>query len=188
MGVEPTGRRSRDGPPVLKTGPVTGPAAPPACPTRYAWAHHAAAGGALICKRMLPFEFTVEGPPVSYQTRVRLRLRAWEDKVAHAAKVWLPAGASPIASGRLKITLVYYHERPSVNIDNDNLLKPVQDALKGIVYRDDVLITDADVRKKNLDGFYRVRGMSPVLAAAFVADTEFLFVRIEEAPNRGDLL
>lgn len=29
MGVEPTDRRSHDGPPVLKTGPVTGPAAPP---------------------------------------------------------------------------------------------------------------------------------------------------------------
>jgi Holliday junction resolvase RusA-like endonuclease len=145
-------------------------------------------GGGAAPETILPFEFTVEGPPVSHQTRRASRLREWEQRVAQAAVDRLPAGTLPLALVPLRITVVYYHERPTVNIDNDNLLKPVQDALKGIVYRDDVLITETNVRKRSLDGLYRVRGMSPVLAAAFVADTEFLFIRIEEASGQGDLL
>ena len=66
------------------------------------------------------------------------------------------------------LTVVYYHERPAVRMDNDNLVKPIQDALIGLVYVDDRQITDTRVRKTSIDGAFRVRHMSAVLAEGFV--------------------
>ncbi len=134
---------------------------------------------------MLPIEFTVQGPPVSYQTNARSHLRAWELKVRNAARACVPRGASPVSQSGLMLTLVYYHEQPTVRIDNDNLLKPVQDALNGVIYTDDVLITHTVIRKENLDGSIHANDLSPVLAAALVTGVEFIFVRVEFAPARG---
>jgi crossover junction endodeoxyribonuclease RusA len=108
--------------------------------------------------------------------------------VADIARANIPPNHSPVGSGRLKLIVVYFHERPTANIDNDNLVKPIQDALNGLVYKDDVLITDVDIRKKSLEGLYKVRGMSAVLANAFVAGQEFVCVRVEHAQDHGALL
>jgi crossover junction endodeoxyribonuclease RusA len=136
---------------------------------------------------MLPFEFIVWGPPVSHQAHRRGLLEAWRDTVRESARKRWPAGARPIGS-RIQITVVYYHDGVSVRIDNDNLLKPVQDALNGLVYSDDRWITDTRVRKTDLNGSFRVRGMSPVLAEGFCAGREFLYIRIEPAPDHQELL
>ena len=70
------------------------------------------------------FEFKVDGPPVSYQARDRLRLQGWKDAVrAEAMRLW-PAGQPPVAH-KLQITVVYYHDVNAANVDNDNLLKPI---------------------------------------------------------------
>lgn len=136
---------------------------------------------------MLPFEFTISGPPVSWQTKDRTRLQEWKADVRLEASRHWPAGDSPHRE-RVEITVTYYHDGPAVRIDNDNLLKPIQDALNGLVYEDDRQITDVSVRKTDLNGRFAVRGMSPVLADAFCAGTEFLHIRIEQAPDHGELL
>lgn len=51
---------------------------------------------------MLPFEFIVDGPPVSHQTRNPDRLRAWQLTVRTAAMQYWPTGLLPIAT-RLKL-------------------------------------------------------------------------------------
>ena len=48
-----------------------------------------------------------------------------------------------------------YHEGESVRIDNDNMVKPIQDALIGLIYPDDRWITDTIVRKTSIDGFFQ---------------------------------
>jgi crossover junction endodeoxyribonuclease RusA len=136
---------------------------------------------------MLPFEFIIPGPPLSYQTRNRGRLSAWEATVRKAAAQRWPAGKPP-ATGRLQITVVYYHEAVTVDLDNDNMLKPIQDALNGLVYQDDNQITDTRVRKASLDGSFKVRRMSAVLAEGFIKGNEFLYIKVEEAPNHTELL
>lgn len=136
---------------------------------------------------MLPFEFTVDGPPVSHQTRYAARLRAWKQTVRDAAAERWPSGTSPSVA-RLQITVTYYHDGVAVLIDNDNLLKPIQDALNGLVYEDDRQITDTVVRKTDLNGSFRVRGMSLVLAQGFVRGNEFLYVRVEVAPGHEELI
>lgn len=132
------------------------------------------------------FEFFVEGPPLSQRTKNPSRLREWKDYVRNeAAKLWQ---AQDPYEGALKLTVVYYHERHSVLIDHDNMIKPIQDALAGLVYKNDRQITDAHTRKTNINGRFRVRHLSPVYARAFASGKEFIYIRIEEAPSHEELL
>jgi len=133
-----------------------------------------------------PFDFFVVGPPLSQQTRNPGKLREWKAYVrAEAAKLW--QGQAPVEIA-LKITVVYYHERQSVLIDHDNMLKPIQDALSGLIYQNDRQITDAQTRKTNIDGRFRLRRLPPVYARAFGGGREFVYIRIEEAPGHEELL
>jgi hypothetical protein len=88
----------------------------------------------------------------------------------------------------LKLTVVYYHERQSVLIDHDNMIKPIQDALAGLIYKNDRQIIDAQTRKTNIDGRFRLRHLSAVYARAFGGGREFVYIRIEEAPSHEELL
>jgi crossover junction endodeoxyribonuclease RusA len=84
---------------------------------------------------------------------------------------------------QLKITLTYYHEGQAVRIDTDNMVKPIQDALIGLVYEDDRWITDAEIRKTSIDGAFRIRRYSLVLLKAFWSGEEFLHIVIDRAPS-----
>lgn len=132
------------------------------------------------------FEFFVDGPPLSQQTRKPARLREWKEYVRNeAAKLW--DREAPF-NGSLRLTVVYYHERDSVLIDHDNMVKPIQDALAGLVYNNDRQITDSQTRKTSINGRFRVRHLSPTCARAFAQGKEFIYIRVEEAPNHEELL
>jgi hypothetical protein len=51
---------------------------------------------------------------------------------------------------------------------------PIQDALNGLVYADDRLITDTAVRKTDIGGAFVVRGAPAVLLQAFSVGKAFL--------------
>jgi len=130
---------------------------------------------------MLPLEFTVEGPPLSHQTRDRLKLQAWRAAVRAAAlRGW--ASRTPVG-GSVRLTVGYYHDGPAVRIDNDNLLKPIQDALNKLIYVDDTQVTDTVVYKRDINGPFVVRGASIVLLTALSNGVEFLHVKVETAPD-----
>lgn len=129
---------------------------------------------------LLPLEFTVEGPPVSARSENRPLLDGWRQRVrAAAAARW--GSAAPVAVP-LGITVVYYHLVGTSRIDLDNLLKPVQDALTGLVYVDDVWITDVALRKTRAAAPIVVPGLSGVLLEAFAAGREFVHVKVDRAP------
>jgi crossover junction endodeoxyribonuclease RusA len=131
------------------------------------------------------FEFFVEGPPLSQQSRNRSRLREWKNLVrSEAAKLWLDR---PPLETPLKITVAYFHERESALIDHDNMIKPIQDALAGLIYVDDRQITDAQTRKPTIDGQFRVRHLSGVYAGAFMSGHPFVYIKTEQAPSHEDL-
>lgn len=135
---------------------------------------------------MLPFEFIVPGPPVSHQSRNRGKLTAWKQTVRQvAADRWV--GTGPVGHS-VRMVVTYYHAGAAVRIDDDNLLKPIQDALNQLVYRDDSQVTDVAVRKTGIDGEFRVRGASMVLLEGFSRGSEFLHVLIEDAPAHSQLL
>jgi crossover junction endodeoxyribonuclease RusA len=134
---------------------------------------------------MLPFEFTVPGPPVSHQSRNKARLDAWRRLVrSQAAKLW--GSAAPLKQ-ELKLDVRYYHEGEAVRIDNDNMVKPIQDALIGLIYVDDRLIIDTIVRKMSIDGTFRVkRHKSREFIIALAKGDEFLHIKVTEASSQRE--
>ncbi|HEV7676443.1 MAG TPA: RusA family crossover junction endodeoxyribonuclease [Candidatus Angelobacter sp.] len=126
------------------------------------------------------------GPPVSHQTKNAVRLQQWKAEIAAAARQTWPIADEP-EGGVLQMTVIYYHDGPSARLDNDNMVKPIQDALINVIYVDDGQITDIRVRKTDINGKFVVRHMSPTLAQAFMDGEEFLFIRVEAAPDHGVL-
>jgi Holliday junction resolvase RusA-like endonuclease len=132
---------------------------------------------------MLPFEFTIKGPPVSLQTKNRQRLQQWKAAVAAAAATaWTHAHA---VADEVAVTITYYYE--DVSPDVDNIIKPIQDALIGIVFNDDGQVVDTKSRKRLIDGSFRIRGASAILLSAFADGDDFLHIKVEDAPDMEDL-
>ncbi|MCG6140654.1 RusA family crossover junction endodeoxyribonuclease [Leptospira mtsangambouensis] len=127
---------------------------------------------------MLPFEFIIQGCPVSHQTRNRQRLRAWKTEVGNAAKRNLNNGFS-IIDVDIIVTITFYHDGPTPDVDN--IIKPIQDALIGIVYTDDKQVVETKSRKKSINSSYKIRGVSEVLLSGFATGNDFLHVKISEA-------
>jgi Holliday junction resolvase RusA-like endonuclease len=138
---------------------------------------------------VLPFEFIVTGKPISHQTKDKKRLQAWKGTVRAAAAACWPASQPTGDAVRVVITH-YYDVEPGneTNVpDSDNIVKPVRDALNGVIYVDDYQVTDFVSRRRSLNSSFRIRGMSQVLAQGFCSGDEFLHLRIEAAPDPSDL-
>ena len=133
---------------------------------------------------MLPFEFIIEGPPISLQTRRRKRLRQWKTDVANVARQHLPQNSTP-TNLDVEIKITYYYEGSTPDVDN--IIKPIQDALVGIVYIDDNQVIETGSRKRDINGAYRVRGASPVIVEGFVNGNEFLHIKVIEHQQNQDL-
>jgi hypothetical protein len=134
-----------------------------------------------------PVEFIVVGTPVSHQARRREALRSWMATVEEKARLALAAGPDPVGEP-VEVLVVYYHDEGAANLpDEDNLLKPIQDAMQGIVYADDTQVRDGTCSKRNLDAAFKVRRMSPVLADGFVQGEEFVYIKVSPAPDPEDL-
>lgn len=132
---------------------------------------------------MLPFEFRIKGPPVSAQTKRRNRLRAWKQQVANAAQAEL--GTTPPCQCNVRVTITYYYDGDTPDVDN--IIKPIQDALIGLVYDDDSQVVDTRSRKKSLDDSYKLRGASSVLVLGFAEGDNFLHITVEENIDEQDL-
>ena len=78
---------------------------------------------------------------------------------SEAAKTW---SGIVLDDGDLQLTMVYLCNTDPVDVDN--IVKPIQDALIGLIYVDDILITDVETRRRPLTGTYDVvRCPKPVL-------------------------
>jgi hypothetical protein len=77
------------------------------------------------------------------------------------------------------ITLVYLYEE--VVLDADNIIKPIQDALIGLAFLDDSLVTDIIIRRRQLGGTFDLSRASPVLIEGFEYGGEFVYVCIADA-------
>jgi Endodeoxyribonuclease RusA len=94
-------------------------------------------------------EFTVDGPPVSYQTRDKANLVAWKALIrAEAGRCW---GENPILTTNLKCTIINFHEGAVASLDDDNMVKPIRDAMNRLVYRDDRQITYSETIQVCID-------------------------------------
>jgi len=105
--------------------------------------------------------------------------------VRHEAMRYWTSSHLP-ADGLVCITLVYLYDE--VALDVDNILKPIQDALVGLVFSDDSIVTDAISRRRQLGGTFDLSRVSPVLIEGFEYGDEFVYVHIADAPSQEQLL
>ena len=111
-------------------------------------------------------------------------MRRWQEQVRTAAQAVWPVGDSPL-DYKVQIHITYYHD--SAPLDVYNMLKPIQDALCGLVYGDDRQLTDTHGHLRDLNGQYRVRGMTPAQARGFTSGEPFVHVRVELPSPAGEL-
>ena len=129
-------------------------------------------------------EFVVYGIPVSQQARRKERVRDWRARVRAAAEANLTQGGNPTQES-VTLTIIYFFD--SIDLDVDNLVKPIQDALEGLVYENDAQVVESRSLKRNIRGSYNLDIISPVLAGALTTGREFIYVRIERTTNLGEL-
>ena len=130
---------------------------------------------------MAHLEFTVPGPPVSHQTKDKGNLSNWKATVrAEAAKFW---GTKAPLLGKLKCTIINFHEGTDASLDDDNMIKPMRDALNGLVYADDSQISYSETIHVSIDAPIKIRRASTMLLNAYAVGDEFLYIRIDDAPD-----
>lgn len=119
-------------------------------------------------------EFILSRRPISHQSKSASNRQRWKEFVtAEAQKVWQgqPAVAIPC-----QLTLVYFcNDRPA---DIDNIIKPIQDALVGLVYVDDIYVTDIDCHRRPLTAPFELARLPALLLPAIAMGQECVYVRI----------
>lgn len=127
----------------------------------------------------MQFEFLIPRRPVSLQTKNKKNLQAWKRFVqTEAAKTWNGALASEID---IHLMLVYLYD--SDPVDTDNIIKPIQDALVGLVYDDDLLITDVESHRRSLSGIFDVALCPKLLLDGITLGNECVYVKVCHAES-----
>ncbi|MBE7384571.1 MAG: RusA family crossover junction endodeoxyribonuclease [Leptolyngbya sp. SIO1E4] len=134
---------------------------------------------------MLPFDFVIIGKPVPHRAKDKSALKAWREHVRATAQFcW--DGQAPLTD-KLSVKITHFYDAPPENVgenlDSERIIKPVLDALNGVIYVDDYQIADLDNRRRNLNGSFRIKGMSPALADGFCKGEEFLHVKVDLLRN-----
>jgi len=132
----------------------------------------------------LPFEFIVPRRPLSHSARNSANKAEWKTFVHSQASVeWI---GQAISSGALRFTLVYLCEEDPPDINN--IIKPIQDALIGLVYTDDALIVDIQGHLRMVDAPIDVTGLPLALLSAIQTGAACVYVRIAPSSELNQLL
>ena len=122
----------------------------------------------------------MEQAPVSSQTRRRQRFHEWRQDLERAARlVW--DTEVPVAVPVL-VTITYFFDGTPVDVDN--IPKPILDALKGLVFRDDSQVYDLLCRKRNRADSLRIERPSQGLLDALDNSRQVLHIKVAAAQNQ----
>lgn len=128
-------------------------------------------------------EFCVVGVPTSAQTKNRMRLRQWQELVA--SKAMLARKRSSPIEDAIDIRISEFSE--GRRRDRDNVAKPIQDAMQGVLFVNDRQVLRLESEWCDIDGRYRVRFIPPVLAQMLSTGDEFVWIRVFRHRQREDL-
>jgi hypothetical protein len=122
-------------------------------------------------------EFIVFGTPITSRGDARNR---WQERVRQAGKA-AATGPAPSATDAFVLRVAYFHVDAAAG-DLDNIVKPIQDALKGIAYADDSQVVDlvASMRRKGSTDL-RPMTLTPTLASGFSGGSDFIHVVVDQS-------
>lgn len=127
---------------------------------------------------MLPLEFVVFGTPIASQGSSDAK-RFWKQRVSEAARATIPGGSPQPSFDSVVVRVAYFYVNAPA-ADLDNIVKPIQDALKGIGYFDDDQVIDLVASMRSKNGNDRI-SMSAVLAGGFRGNSDFVYVKVERS-------
>lgn len=127
-------------------------------------------------------EFIILERARSVRTRRREEYRAWKSRVRAAAKLNASGEFLPAA----RLTIVFLCARALADVDN--VIKPIQDALVGIAYQDDVMVTDVESHRRRLSDVPDLARIPRLLRDSWLAGRECVYVRVENAPALEEML
>ncbi len=126
-------------------------------------------------------EFLIPRRPVSLQIRKRKNLQSWKQYVTGiATEKW---NDEVIESKDLRLTLVYICDDSPADIDN--IIKPIQDSMVGVIYKDDIQISDVDSHRRYLSDPIEIDNLPDLLVQAIEIGNEAVYVKVSEAENLG---
>ena len=123
------------------------------------------------------FEVLIPRRPVSLQARKRANLQAWKTFVRQeASKAWT---GELVRAGDLHLTLIYLcDESPP---DTDNIVKPIQDALVGLVFEDDFLISDVESHRRFLNATFDLTRLPRLVLQGILSRQECVYVKVSHS-------
>ena len=128
----------------------------------------------------LPFEFTIQGAPLSLNNNNPRTRRRWCRLVRQSAqRRW--TNRQPI-SQNVMVTITCFFNGSSTPFDVDNVPKRILDALKRIIVHDDGQVTDLICRKRNLDDNLQVSNLSQILLSSLTLNDPFIHIVFAPAP------
>jgi hypothetical protein len=77
----------------------------------------------------------------------------------------------------VEVTVVHFY-REAASLDTDNMIKPILDAVKGIVFADDRQVVDVRAGARALRGSYDLGEVSDVLWTAINKVEPFVYVGV----------
>lgn len=137
-------------------------------------------GSAMVAGNLLPFEFFIAETPRALGASARSRQR-WIGTLRRAARrrteelvelVWLEE--RPLALS------LFYFPPAAMEGDVDNIIKPITDALVGVVYLDDRQVERIVAQKFEPDVDWSFDRPSEVLSAALDAEAPVVYIRVDD--------
>jgi Holliday junction resolvase RusA-like endonuclease len=130
------------------------------------------------------FEMLIPYRPLSHQVKNRKHLQEWKDRVyGRARDAWKGV---PCSVQGIHLTLVYLCDDSPADIDN--IIKPIQDALVGVVLADDFQVTDVDSHRRYLSDRINITNLPSLLRQGVISGAECVYIRIAFAKKLEDYL
>src|SRR6266404_5075312 len=128
---------------------------------------------------MATTEFIVTGIPISTQASSRSKMR-WKGDVA-AAALATSSEDNALVADPVRVTIVYFYV--STELDLDNIIKPIVDALNEVIYVDDFQVVNITAAKRDLSATLVLTDAPPAIIERLGVSADnpqdFVFVAVE---------
>ncbi|MCC7048365.1 MAG: RusA family crossover junction endodeoxyribonuclease [Alphaproteobacteria bacterium] len=104
----------------------------------------------------------------------------WKATILEAARRQWPVGEEPIGV-ECSISIVHFYAGAAMDVDN--FAKPLLDAIKGLVLLDDHLVSQLTVRRTDLAALLPMSGYPRDVQPYIRAGSDFVYLRVDRAPN-----
>jgi crossover junction endodeoxyribonuclease RusA len=123
-----------------------------------------------------PVEVMVQGVPLSHQASTASK-EAWKQRIRDAAKPELPEGHFA-AEEPLRVRIYYFSDAP-MNVDLDNIIKPILDSFSRFIYLDDKQVERLEAQKFEPGRLFSFASPSPRLAETIGMEGPRVYLHID---------